>query len=228
MERVQNVVKKVEPHDSVERFTGLGVDVIQGEARITSPYTVEVNGRKLTTRNIIVSTGARPFVPPIPGIDQIDYLTSENLWELRELPKRLVVLGGGPIGCELAQCFARFGSEVTIVEMAPRLMIREDDDVVALVTERFCDEGIDVFTNHMAKEFKVEGSSKFLIAEHDGESVTVEFDQLLVAVGRAANTSGFGLEELGVRINDRRTVEANEFLQTNFPNIYVCGDVTGP
>lgn len=228
MERVQNVVKKVEPHDSVERFTGLGVDVIQGEARITSPYTVEVNGRKLTTRNIIVSTGARPFVPPIPGIDQVDYLTSDNLWELRELPKRLVVLGGGPIGCELAQCFARFGSEVTIVEMAPRLMIREDDDVVALVTERFCDEGINVFTNHMAKEFKVEGDSKFLIAEHDGEPVTVEFDQLLVAVGRAANTSGFGLEELGVRINDRRTVEANEFLQTNFPNIYVCGDVTGP
>ncbi|MEJ1354279.1 MAG: FAD-dependent oxidoreductase [Candidatus Sedimenticola sp. (ex Thyasira tokunagai)] len=228
MERVQNVVKQVEPHDSVERYTSLGVDVIEGEAKIISPYSVEVNGETLTTRSIIVATGARPFVPPIPGLDQIDYLTSDDLWTLRELPKRLVVLGGGPIGCELAQSFARFGAEVSIVEMAPKLMIREDDDVTALVTEHFAADGINIYTNHKAKEFKVEEGRKLLIAEHDGSDVELEFDQVLVAVGRMANTQGFGLEELGVEISQRRTVEANDFLQTNFPNIYVCGDVAGP
>ncbi len=228
MERVQRVVKKVEPHDSVERFTALGVDVIQGEARIVSPYSVEVNGRTLTTRNIIVSTGARPFVPPIKGLSDLPYLTSDNLWEIRELPKRLLVLGGGPIGCELAQSFARFGSQVTVAEMAPRLMIREDVDVSSMVAERFAHEGIEVMVEHMAKEFTVENGVNRMIAEYQGKDVSVEFDQVLVAVGRAANTSGFGLEELGVTLTDRRTLEANEFLQTNFPNIYVCGDVTGP
>jgi len=228
MERVQRVVKRVEPHDSVERFTGLGVDVIQGEARIISPYSVEVNGRTLTTRNIIVSTGARPFIPPIKGLSDLPCLTSDNLWEIRELPKRLLVLGGGPIGCELAQSFARFGSQVTLVEMAPRLMIREDVEVSSMVAERFAHEGINVMVGHMAKEFKVENGVNRMIAEYQGKDVSVEFDQVLVAVGRAANTSGFGLEELGVALTDRRTVEANEFLQTNFPNIFVCGDVTGP
>lgn len=228
MERVQRVVKRVAPHDSVERFTGLGVDVIQGEAHITSPYSVEVNGRTLTTRNIIVSTGARPFIPPIKGLNDLPYLTSDNLWEIRELPKRLLVLGGGPIGCELAQSFARFGAEVTVVEMAPRLMIREDVEVSSMVAERFAHEGINVMVGHMAKEFVVENGVNRMIAEHQGQDVSVEFDRVLVAVGRAANTDGFGLEELGVTLTSRRTVEANEFLQTNFPNIFVCGDVTGP
>ncbi len=228
MERVQGVVKKVEPHDSVERFTGLGVEVIEGAAMIKDPYTVEVNGQTLTARNIVISTGARPFVPPIEGIDQIDYLTSDNLWEIRALPKRLVVLGGGPIGCELAQSFARFGSKVSIVEMAPRLMIREDDDVADIVTQRFQAGGIDVLAGHRAKQFKVEGNKKVLVAEFEGQDIEVEFDQVLVAVGRIANTTGFGLEELGVKISDRRTVEVNDFLQTNFPNIYACGDVAGP
>ena len=228
MERVQRVVKRVEPHDSVERYTSLGVDVIRGEARIVSPYSVQVNGRTLTTRSIIVATGARPFIPPIKGLSELPYLTSDNLWELRELPKRLLVLGGGPIGCELAQCFARFGAEVTLVEMAPRLMIREDIEVSSMVAERFAHEGIDVMVGHMAKEFRVENGVNRMIAEHQGKDVMIEFDRVLVAVGRAANVSGFGLEELGVSLTNRRTVEANEYLQTNFPNIFVCGDVTGP
>lgn len=228
MERVERVVKRIEPHDSVERFTGLGVDVIQGEARITSPYSVEVNGRRLTTRSIIVATGARPFVPPIKGLAELPYLTSDNLWEIRELPKRLLVLGGGPIGCELAQAFARFGSQVTLVEMLPRLMIREDAEVSSMVAERFGHDGIKLMLGHMAKEFIVENGVNRMLAECQGQQVSVEFDRVLVAVGRAANTKGFGLEELGVRLNERRTVEANEFLQTNFPNIFVCGDVTGP
>ena len=228
MERVQQGVAKVEPHDSVERYRSLGVDVIQGEARILSPYEVAVNGRTLTTRNIVVATGARPFVPPINGIDRIDYYTSDNLWAMRQLPGRLLVLGGGPIGCELAQCFARFGAEVTIVEMAPMLMIREDPDVSALVTERLAEEGVEVLVGHTAREFQQADGGHWLLAETDDGEVKIEFDRLLVAVGRIANTSGFGLEELGVRLTERRTVETNEFLQTNFPNIYACGDVAGP
>jgi len=228
MERVQGVVKKVEPHDSVDRYTALGVEVIEGEARITSPYSVEVNGKTLTEKSIILATGARPFVPPIPGVDQMEYLTSDNLWEIRELPRRLMVLGGGPIGCELAQCFARFGSEVSIVEMTPRLMIREDPDVSARVIERFAEEDINVLVGHTAREFRIQDGQKQLIAEADGKEVILEFDQLLVAVGRAANTSGFGLEELGIRLTPQRTIETNEFLQTNIPNIYACGDVAGP
>jgi pyruvate/2-oxoglutarate dehydrogenase complex dihydrolipoamide dehydrogenase (E3) component len=228
MERVQRVVKKVEPHDSVERYTGLGVDCISGEAKITSPYTVEVGGRTLTTRSIVLATGATPFVPPIPGLDRVDYLTSDNLWQLRQLPQRLVVLGGGPIGCEMTQAFARFGAQVTQVEMAPRLMGREDADVADFIRERFEAEGVRVLTGHAAKEVLVEGEAKVLVCEQAGERVEVPFDAILVAVGRKPRTAGFGLEELGVRLNARGTIETDPFLRTNFPNIFCAGDVAGP
>ncbi len=228
MERVQRVVGKVEPHDSVERYTGLGVDCIQGEARITSPYTVEVDGRTLTTRSIIVATGASPFVPPIPGLDQVDYLTSDNLWQLRELPQRLVVLGGGPIGCEMTQAFARFGAQVTQIEMAPQIMGREDPDVAAFVRQRFEAEGVNVLTEHAAKRVLVEDGEQILVCEHQGEQVRVPFDRILVAVGRRPNVKGFGLEELGVRLSERGTVETDGFLRTNIPNIFCAGDIAGP
>jgi dihydrolipoamide dehydrogenase len=228
MERVQRVVKKVEPHDSVERYTGLGVDCIEGEAKITSPYTIEVGGRTLTTHSIILATGASPFVPPIPGLDRVDYLTSDNLWQLRQLPQRLVVLGGGPIGCEMTQAFARFGAQVTQVEMAPRLMGREDADVADFIRERFEAEGVRVLTGHAAKEVLVEGASKVLVCEQAGERVEVPFDAILVAVGRKPQTAGFGLEELGVRLSARGTLETDPFLRTNFPNIFCAGDVAGP
>ncbi len=228
MERVQRVIKTIEPHDSVERYTELGVEVILGEARITSPYTVEVNGQTLTTRNIVIATGGEPFVPPIPGIEDAGSLTSDTVWDLRKLPKRLVVLGGGAIGSELAQAFARFGSEVTEVEMLPRILVREDPEVSAMVTERFRAEGIDVRVDHRAKEFRIEKGRKILIAEHQGQDVQFEFDELLVAVGRVARTQGYGLEELGIGVTEGRTVEVNEYLQTIYPNIYVCGDAAGP
>ncbi|KAA3628261.1 MAG: pyridine nucleotide-disulfide oxidoreductase [Proteobacteria bacterium] len=228
MERVQNVVTDIEPHDSIERYTRLGVEVIQGEARVVDPYTVEVNGQRYTTRNIIVAAGARPFVPPIPGLQEAGYLTSDNVWDLREQPQRLVVLGGGPIGSELAQAFARLGSQVTQVEMAPRIMGREDPEIAAAVQAKFIAEGIDVRVNTKAKEVRVENGEKLLIAEHEGQEVRVPFDQILVAVGRAANVTGYGLEELGVRLTGRKTIEVNAFLQTNFPNIYAVGDVAGP
>jgi dihydrolipoamide dehydrogenase len=228
MDRVHRVIGKVEPHDSVERYTSLGVECLQGAARITSPWTVEVNGRTLATRAIVVATGAGPLVPPITGLDKIEYLTSDNLWKLRELPKRLIVLGGGPIGCEMTQAFARFGSEVTQVEMGPRIMPREDDDVSDFIRRRFETEGVRVLTNHAAKEVKVEGDRKTLICENDGSPVEVEFDAILVAVGRKANTDGFGLEDLGVRLDPRGTIETDPFLRTNFPNILCAGDVAGP
>ena len=231
MDRVRRIVDAVAPHDSVERYTALGVDVVEGEARIVSPWEVEfvrndgTTGR-LTTRSIVVAAGARPFVPPIPGIDDVGYLTSDTLWHLRELPPRLVVLGGGPIGCELAQAFARLGSAVTLVEMAPRLLVREDEDVSALVAARFVAEGVDVRTGHAAKRFEVVDGVRTLIAEREGETVRIAFDAVIVAVGRVARLTGYGLETLGVATG--RTVAVNEFLQTNFPNIYAAGDVAGP
>jgi dihydrolipoamide dehydrogenase len=228
MERVQRIIKKIEPHDSVERYTELGVDCIQGAAKVTSPYTVEVNGKVITTRNIVVATGARPFVPPIAGLDKIDYLTSDNVWQLRKLPARLVVLGGGPIGCELSQAFARLGAQVSQVEMAPRILLREDEEISELVKNKFEQEGVRVLTNHRAKEVRVDGDQKTLICDHNGEDAAVEFDEILVAVGRVANTKGFGLEELGVAIERNGTIETDEFLRTNYPNIFCAGDVAGP
>ena len=228
MERVQQVVKKVEPHDSVERYTGLGVEVIEGEAKITSPWTVEVGGQVLTTRSIIIATGARPFVPPIEGLEQVDYLTSDTIWELRELPEKLVVLGGGPIGSELTQAFSRLGSQVTQVEMLPRIMIREDPEVSDFIQQKFADEEVSVLTDHAAKEVRLVDGRQLLICEHQGATVEVEFSHLLIAVGRKANVTGFGLEELGVLISKQGTVAVDQLLATNYPNIFCAGDVAGP
>ncbi|NQU65062.1 MAG: FAD-dependent oxidoreductase [SAR324 cluster bacterium] len=228
MERVQSVIKKIEPHDSVERYQELGVDCVRGDALILDPYHVKVEGRIITTRNIIIASGASPFVPPIPGIEKIDYLTSDTLWNIRKLPKRLVVLGGGPIGSEMTQCFARFGSKVSQVEMAPQILIREDEEVTTLVTKRFQKEGVDVLTGHRAKEFLLEGDEKILLCEFEGKDVRIPFDEVIVAVGRRANTKGFGLEELGIEVTRPGTIEHDEYLRTNYPNIFVCGDAAGP
>ena len=231
MERVQSVIRTVEPHDSVARYSELGVDVVEGSAKIVSPWEVDItrndgSTQRLTTRSIVIAAGARPFVPPIPGIDEVGYLTSDNVWNLRELPRRLVVLGGGPIGSELTQTFARLGAQVTQVEMAPRIMIREDPEISEMVKRRFEAEGIAVLVNHRARQFLIENGEKTLIAEHEGRDVRIPFDAVLVAVGRVANLKGYGLEELGIPVG--RTVEVNEFLQTKYPNIYAAGDVAGP
>jgi dihydrolipoamide dehydrogenase len=228
MERVQRVVASVEPHDSIERYTKLGVECLQGEAVITSPYSVQIGAKTLTTRNIIIAAGARPLVPPIPGIEQMDYLTSDTVWNLRECPKRLLVLGGGPIGCELSQCFARFGSRVTIVEMMPRLLLQEDPDISERVAQRFRQEGIDLRLGHKAKAFGSQNGQKTIICEHEGQEVRLDFDTLLLALGRKATVTGYGLEELGITLASNGTLEVNEFMQTALPNIYACGDVAGP
>ncbi len=232
MQRVQRVIKGVEPHDSVERYTELGVDCIQGTARMTSPWTVEVDTdegtREISAKSLIIAAGAGPLVPPIPGIDDVGYLTSDNVWELTELPKRLVVLGGGPIGCELAQAFARVGAHVIQVEMAPRLMPREDPEISEMVRQRFVDEGIEVRLDTKAQAFRMVDGEKHLTAEYEGEEIDIAFDEVLVAVGRAANTTGYGAEDIGIETSDRRTIAVNEYMQTKYPNIYACGDVAGP
>ena len=229
MTRVQSVITRIAPHDSEERYRSLGVEVLRGTARLVSPWEVEVDGRRLSARAIVIATGARPLVPRIPGLEALDYLTSDTVWSLRERPRRLVVLGGGPIGCELAQSFARFGCEVTIVELAPRLLPREDADAADELQRRMRAEGVTLATGHKAPRAEaLAGGGGELACEHGGAEVRLPFDRLLLALGRTANVEGFGLEELGVRLTARRTIEADALLRTNFPNILVAGDVTGP
>ncbi|HQN11614.1 MAG TPA: FAD-dependent oxidoreductase [Quisquiliibacterium sp.] len=233
MQRVHRVIADIAPHDSVERYTGLGVEVLQGHARITSPWRVDVtladgSTQSLTTRSIVIAAGARPFVPPIPGLDAVGVLTSDTVWGLTELPRRLVVLGGGPIGCELAQSFARLGSAVTQVEMAPRLMGREDPEVSALVEAALKADGVHVLTGHQAVRAEVVAGEKRLVVRQGAQEIAVPFDVLLCAVGRTARVTGYGLEELGIPLTPRGTIETNDHLQTRYPNIYAVGDVAGP
>jgi dihydrolipoamide dehydrogenase len=228
MNRVHNIIKTIEPHDSVERYTSLGVDCEQGEAKIISPWEVAINGRTISAPNIILASGARPLVPPFPGLDQVAHATSDNVWELTKLPKRLLVLGGGPIGCELAQSFARLGAEVTQLDMAPRILPREDEEISALMTERFKAEGINVLTNHKTTAFENVDGENWCLAETDGNSVRVPFDLVLIAIGRKANVTNMGLEALNVELNPQGTVAVNDYGRTNIPTIYACGDVAGP
>ena len=228
MDRVRSIIGVIEHHDSVERYTGLGVDCFAGHATIESPYCVDVDGKKLTTRSIVIASGAEPAVPPLPGIDDVNYYTSDTIWEINELPKRLLVLGGGPIGCELSQAFVRLGSNVTQVQRLSRIMPREDAEYSEMVLKQFIEDGVDVRLEHLAKEFITENGANVLVCEHNGEEVHIEFDTLLVAVGRRARISGFGIDQLGIELSSNRTIEVNEFLETNFPNIYAVGDVAGP
>jgi pyruvate/2-oxoglutarate dehydrogenase complex dihydrolipoamide dehydrogenase (E3) component/uncharacterized membrane protein YdjX (TVP38/TMEM64 family) len=235
MQRIHDVIKAIEPHDSVERYTALGVEVLQGYAKLVNPWTVEIalnDGGKqtLTARSIVIAAGARPFVPPLPGLDEVGYVTSDTLWDefarLDDVPKRLVVLGGGPIGSELAQSFARLGSQVTQVEMGPRIMAREDEEVSELARLALVADGVDVRVGHKALRCKIIDGEKKLIVEHQGKEHAIAFDQLLCAVGRSARLTGYGLEDLGIPTN--KTVETNEYLETLYPNIFAAGDVAGP
>jgi len=233
MRRVHRVIADIEPHDSIERYTDLGVEVLRGHARIASPWTVEVRladgtTRTLTTKSIVIAAGASPCVPPIPGLAEAGFLTSDTLWGLTELPRRLVVLGGGPIGSELAQSFARLGSAVTQVEMAPRILLREDPEVSELVAASLRADGVRLLTGHQAVRVEVVEGEKRLLARHGDAEVVIPFDELLCAVGRSPRVSGYGLEELGIALTPRQTIATNACLQTLYPNIYAVGDVAGP
>ena len=229
MGRVQEVIKEIEPHDSVERFTNLGVHCVAGEARFISPWQVEVDGRTLSAEKIILATGASPIIPKIPGIASADPLTSENLWQLQTLPPRLLVMGGGAIGCEMAQALQRLGSQVTLVDAMPQLLPKEDADVAARVTQQLNDEGVQIMTNYRVTSFNSEAAvHSALLSSPASNHIRVEFDRVLVAVGRRANTTGFGLEELGLGINENGTVSVDQYLRTSCPTIFACGDVAGP
>ncbi|MFA7823677.1 FAD-dependent oxidoreductase [Aeromonas dhakensis] len=232
MERVSRVIKEVEPHDSVARYQGLGVECIEGEARLVSPWEVEVNGQRLASRHIVLATGARPLVPELPGLDQVPWLTSDSLWQLRSAPRQLLVLGGGPIGCELAQSFALLGVPVTLVELSDQLLPREEREVAELLSDQLARDGVRVLTGWRAER------ADYLPAAADlpirlqlrrgDETQIIEGDQLLLALGRVANVSGFGLEALGVELTPRGTVAVDGFLATNYPSILAVGDVAGP
>ncbi len=235
MARVHNVVKEIEPHDSVERYEGLGVDVKLGYGKIVDPWTVEITDKegkksRLTARSIVIAAGAAPLVPRIPGLEETGYLTSDTLWEkLADQdapPEKLIVLGGGPIGCELTQSFARLGSNVTQIEMAPRLLLKEDEDVAELAMKSMDNDGVNILVDHKAVGAEVVDGKKYLIVEHKGETKRVEFDEIICALGRMPRLTGYGLEDLGIETN--RTVSTNEYLQTVYPNIYAAGDIAGP
>ena len=228
MQRIKNVINKIAPHDSIKRYTELGVECVQGEAKIISPYLVEVAGKQISTRSIVLATGASPNIPSIPGLADIDYVTSDTIWDLEKLPKRFLVIGGGPIGCELAQAFARLGSEVTQVDTGSKPLSREDDEVSDFMLETFKQEGIKFLGNHQVLGFQKHDAGNKAILKHDDNEFTAEFDVALLAIGRKANIQGFGLEALGLDITEQGSIKVNDYLQTNFPNIYACGDVAGP
>jgi len=237
MQRVHSVIKDIEPHDSIERYTELGVEVLHGHARIISPWQVQITDpegheQTLSSQNIVIAAGATPLVPPISGLQDAGYLTSDTIWNLTELPKRLVVLGGGPIGCELAQSFARLGSAVTQVEMAARLMGREDPPVSELVHKSLARDGVEVLVGHEALRVEIRDAQKYLIVKAKPHVQSTEhaiaFDEILVAVGRSPRVTGYGLEELGIELTSRNTIQTNAYLQTLYPNIYAVGDVAGP
>ncbi|MCP5326548.1 MAG: FAD-dependent oxidoreductase [Oceanospirillaceae bacterium] len=235
MQRVQDIIKKIEPHDSIERYTGLGVDVVQGYAKIINPWTVQISAadgtqRELTSRAIIIAAGAAPIVPDIPGLAQVGYYTSDTLWEsfaqMDEVPRRIVLLGGGPIGCELAQCFARLGADVTLVERNGRVLPREDQDVSEFAAQKLQADGVTLLCEHAAVACEITDGQKILRLSAAGAETRIPFDAIICAVGRRARLTGYGLEELG--IETQRTVNTNEYLQTLYPNIYAAGDVAGP
>ena len=231
MKRVQKIIKKIEPHDSRERYTELGVECMQGTATITSPWTVTVDGtngqQEISARSIIVAAGASPVVPHLPNIDQIQYVTSDTIWDMKDLPKKLIVIGGGAIGCELAQAFKRLGSEVILIESENRILIKEDSEVTEIIENQLTDEGVTVLTRHRAKGFISEKGTQILVCDSPNGEVRLTFDVILFAIGRRANINGYGLETIDAISDEDIILPTNDFLETRYPNIYACGDVTG-
>ena len=229
MKQVQEVIKKIEPHDSIERYTKLNVDCYQEEAKLLSKHEIELsNGKKITAKNIVIATGAIPTVFPIPGLDQLDYIHSDNIWELKTLPKRMLFLGAGPIGCELAQCFARLGSKITIIDIAPHILPREDPEISKFVIESFHQDEIEVIGSAKIDRFEKGSKEEKVYYEKNGKKNNLAFDKIFLGLGRKPRVTGFGLEKLGIKLNPNGTLKVDQYLRTNITNIYACGDVVGP
>lgn len=227
MEHIQEIIHKVAPHDSIERYTALGVNCYSGKAKVLSPYLIEINNQTISTKNIIIATGGTPIIPKIEGIDTMNPLTTDTIWNIREQPKHLIIIGGGPVGCELSQCFARIGTKVTIIQHDNSLLKKEDDEVGSFILKTLKEEGINILTNTESKRFFINNGQKTVEIIQDGQLRTLEFDELLVATGRKPNLTGFGLEEIGIEFSKNSKIEISGTLQTNFPNIFICGDAAG-
>ena len=228
LKRIQSVIKKIEPHDSTERYTKLGVQCLQGKAFLKTPHSVEVNGKTYTGKAFVIATGASPFVPPLKGIEDVDYLTSDTIWNINSKPEKLIILGGGPIGTELSQGLNRLNVPITQVEQSSSIMGREDKEVSEFIAQKFKKEGVNLRCNTKALEIRKEGDKKFLIVESNQKKESLFFSHILFAIGRKASVSGFGLENIGVKLTSRKTIQTNHFMSTNYSHIYACGDVTGP
>jgi dihydrolipoamide dehydrogenase len=226
--RIKDVISKIEPHDSIERYQTLGVQCLQGDAKILNPWQVQINDQVICTKNIVIATGAKPFIPAIPGIESIQFSSSDTIWDIEQLPTRLLVIGGGPIGAELSQCFNRLGCHVTIVEFADQVLAKEDKDAANLVEQQLTEEGVTLLLKHKLVKFEKTPTEQVAHLKVDQQALTVTFDLVLFAVGRKANVTGFGLEKLDMPLTKTGTIEVNEYLQTKYPNIYAVGDVTGP
>lgn len=227
MEHIQEIIHKVAPHDSIERYTALGVDCYQGEAKILSPYLIQINNQTFSTKNIIIATGGTPIIPNIEGIHAVNPLTTDTIWNIREQPKHLIIIGGGPVSCELSQCFARIGTKVTIIQHDDTLLKKEDSEVGSFILKTLQEEGITIFTKTQPKRFETKNGQKILEILENGQIKTLIFDELLVATGRKPNLTGFGLENIGIEFSKNSKIELSEALQTNFPNIFICGDAAG-
>lgn len=228
MQRVHQVINDIRPHDSTERYEELGVTCISGDAKILTPWSVEIDGKSIKSRNLVIACGAGPIVPTIEGLNEINYFTSETIWSLEICPKELLILGGGPIGIELAQSFNRLGSKVTIIEKSSRILAKEDVDVSKVIQECLVKEGILILLEHELTSFSKVSDQIFFTCESKGVRKDFNTDCVLLALGRAARTKGYGLEELGINLRQNGTIEVNEFMQTNYSNIFACGDITGP
>ncbi len=228
MDRVHSVIRKIEPNDSIERYSGMGVECVRGDAKLLSPFEIQIGERKITAKNIVIASGAEPFIPDIPGIKDVGYLSSETLWSLKKLPKIFLVVGAGAIGCELAQAFSRLGSKVILLETAEQILPSEDVKVSSLLSDVFREEGIEMIVSAKILQFEKNLLGKRVKIQCNDKINEIYFDEVMICTGRKARTEGFGLEELGIRLTARGTVEVNSYLQTNFPNIFVCGDAAGP
>jgi len=228
MAKVKGAIERIAPNDSMERFQSLGVDCLKGEASFAGPWTVKVGEKCITGKNIVIASGATPFVPPIPGIDKIGALTSDTVWELKSLPQKLMVLGAGPIGCELAQSFQRLGSQVTLVDMAPRILPNEDSDVAEVMSNRLLSESVCLLTNSKAVAFLERDGGKYLRIEREGKEQEINFDEVIVAVGRRAHTESLGIDALDIELNPNGSITVDDYQRTSLKHVYACGDVAGP
>lgn len=227
MDRVHSIIEAIEPHDSKESFENKGVDVLLGKAKFIDRHTIDVDGKTVTAKNIVIATGSAPVVPKLKGLDEVPFLTNLNIFDLKKLPKHLIVLGGGPVGLELGQGFRFLGSEVTIIDRNQHLFAKDDPEAAPVMEKQFSEDGIRLILNAEIKEVAQKDDVITVTVEQGGAAIEIQGDHLLVSLGRTPASGELGLENAGVDIDKKGFVTTNDKMQTNIKNIYACGDVTG-